>query len=461
MPILQISYIIMKTHDISPLSNVCFRLGDYIMSEFKHFTLSERIKIEQLLNQSLSFKEIGRKLDRDCTSISKEVKKHIQSKKTGAYGRAFNDCIYRYDCDHSHLCEDPNCKRRYCRFCSKCHTVCPDYQKYECPLLKYPPYVCNGCKDLRKCTLEKHFYSAASAQKGYETFLSESRSGVNVDEKEVARLNEFISPLIQNGQSLYHIYSNNMDVIMHSEKTIYNYIDRGLFSARNIDLPRKVIYRPRKSCVVHFKVDKACRLGRSYEDYLAFMEEHPDTPVVEMDTVEGTKGGKVLLTIHFTTSSFMLAYIRDANTSQSVIDIFEHLSLALGNETFTTLFPLILTDGGSEFSNPSVIEFDRDGNRRTRIFYCDPGRPQQKGALENNHELIRRIVPKGHSFDAYNQEDITLMMNHINSYGRKKLNDKPPYLAFSFFHGTDTLRKLDSEIIPANEIILKPKLLKK
>lgn len=246
---------------------------------------------------------------------------------------------------------------------------------------------------------------------------------------------------------------------MCSEKTIYNYVDYNLFSARNIDLPRKVRYRPRKKAASHFKVDKSCRILRTYDDFLLFMKEHPDTPIIEMDTVEGVKGGKVLLTLHFTDSQFMLAFIRDANTSQSVINVFEYLYQELKPDTFQELFPVILTDNGSEFSNPSAIEFDKEGNRRTYIFYCDPSAPYQKGTAENNHELIRRICPKGHNFNQYSQEDINLMMNHINSYGRKKLNDRSPYSVFCFLHGTDILKKLGAEYIPTNSIILRPELL--
>lgn len=275
------------------------------------------------------------------------------------------------------------------------------------------------------------------------------------------RLDRIISPLIQRGQSIHHICSNNRDVIMHSEKSIYNYIDYNLFSARNIDLPRKVVYRPRKKSTNKFKIDKSCRIGRTYDDFLIFMKEHSDTPVVEIDSVEGTKGGKILLTIHFTSSQFMLAFIRDANTSRSVIDIFDDLYWELGPDIFLELFPVILTDNGSEFSNPEAIEFDKLGNSRTRIFYCDPSAPYQKGAVENNHEIIRRIVPKGHIFNSYLQKDISLMMNHVNSYGRKKLNDRSPCSVFSFLHGTVTLKKLGSELISPNEVILRPKLLKK
>lgn len=432
------------------------------MAKFKHLTLQDRITIDHMLKSSSSFKAIGKELNKDCTSISKEIRNHIIFKRTGSFGKAFNNCANRFSCNKSYLCESTECRNRYCRFCARCTHICGDFNKQDCSLLTKPPYVCNGCVKLKNCTLQKSFYSAIEAQKEYESIRSESRAGITVDEDEILRLDRIISPLIRNGQSIHHICSNNRDVIMCSEKTIYNYVDYNLFSARNIDLPRKVRYRPRKNNnVVHFKVDKSCRIGRTYEDFGQFIKEHPDTPIVEMDTVEGVKGGKVLLTIHFTDSQFMLAFIRDANTSQSVIDIFEHLYAELGKDTFSKLFPVILTDNGSEFSNPSAIEFDKEGSQRTHIFYCDPSAPYQKGAAENNHELIRRIVSKGQSFNGYRPEDITLMMNHINSYGRKKLNDRSPHSVFSFLHGTEILKKLDAECIPYNAIILNPKLLKK
>lgn len=84
---------------------------------------------------------------------------------------------------------------------------------------------------------------------------------------------------------------------MCDERTLYHYVDQGIFMARNIDMPRKIRYRKRRIKTA-FKVDKKCRIDRTYEDYLAFIKEHPDTPVVQIDTVEGIQGGKVLLTLH-------------------------------------------------------------------------------------------------------------------------------------------------------------------
>lgn len=179
-----------------------------------------------------------------------------------------------------------------------------------------------------------------------------------------------------------------------------------------------------------------------------------------MDSLEGKKGGKVLLTLHFTIPQLMLAFLRDANTSQSVINIFNRLYLDLSPDIFCGLFQVLLGDNGSEFSNPSAIETDLQGNQRTRVFYCDPQAPYQKGAAENNHTLIRRIIPKGTSLDRFTQEDITLMMNHINSYGRPNLGDKSPYEVFASLYGENILRRMGAELIPTDKVTLRPSLLK-
>ena len=179
-----------------------------------------------------------------------------------------------------------------------------------------------------------------------------------------------------------------------------------------------------------------------------------------MDTVVGTKGGKVLLTIHFANAEFMIAFLRDSNDSQSVIDVFERLYIELRCDIFMDIMPIILTDNGSEFSNPKAIEYDRQGNQRTRIFYCNASSPGQKGSIEKNHELIRYVLPKGTSFDNLTQEDITLLMDHINSYSRESLGNKCPYEAFEFFYNAEILKALNCHRIPGNEVNLTPSLLK-
>lgn len=430
----------------------------------KFFTYEERLDLQKHLKDCLSFKEIARRLDKDPTTISREVRNYSSEVATGYPGFSFNACVHRMDCRKKDICGSMCTRKKssqYCKLCSKCNSNCKDFLEELCMARFKPSYVCNGCETIGRCTLIKNIYDAEHAHIKSHEKISNSRSGLCVSEEEVSRLNKIVSPLVRQGQSVNQIYINHRDELMCSEKTIYNYIDACLFDIRNIDLPRKVKFRERYK-KPEFKVDKGCRIGRNYRDFEAFLEKHSDTTIVQMDSVIGVKGGKCLLTIHFVECSLMLAFIRDANTSKSVTDIYNHLDKVLGTELFSKLFPVILTDNGSEFSNPKLIEYRESAPfLRTHVFYCDPGSPYQKGAIEVNHELIRRVLPKGSSFNDLTQEDINLMMDHINSYKRKKLNNRSPYETFSFYHGEEILHKLRCYPVAAGDIMLKPALLKK
>ena len=415
----------------------------------KHLSLDERFEIENGLCKGMSFKEIGRNIGKDCTTISREIRNHYIVKNTGSVGRKFNNCIYRSTCEN----RGKNCNLNNCT----------EFKEQKCDLLNKPPYVCNGCKYKTQCTLTKHFYDAVYANNEYISTLSEVRSGVMIYQEEINTLNELLTPLIcEQNQSIHQALLNNKNKIMFSDKSIYKYIDLGILNVKNIDLPRKVRFRNRTKPTTVYKIDKKCLENRTYEDYLDYIKQHPDTPVVEMDSVEGKKGGKVLLTIHFVNCSFMLAFIREHNDAQSVIDIFNLLQSILGIDKFKELFTIILTDNGSEFSNPTEIEIDlTTGEKRTQIFYCHPSSPFEKGSCEVNHELLRRILPKGTSFDDLTQNDINLIMSHINSYKRKKLNNVSPYKMFSTIYGKDTIDKLGIQEIEPNNVSLSKNILNK
>ncbi len=268
----------------------------------KHMTLSERKGIEILLKEGKSFKEIGRSLGKDCTTISKEIRYHFVERESGAWGQACNACTLRFGCKKSLLCSNQDCGRKKCNFCSICNNFCDSFIEEKCRKLDKPPYVCNGCDHLKKCTLRKKLYVAKDAQDEYEYVRSEARTGIAITEGELNHLDQLLTPLLKNGQSIHHICVNNTGSIMYSEKTLYHYIDSGLITARNIDLPRKVKYRPRKKAGLIHKVDRKCRIGRTYDDFHSYMEDNNHPLVVQMDSVIGRVGGKVLLTLHFVKS---------------------------------------------------------------------------------------------------------------------------------------------------------------
>ena len=180
-----------------------------------------------------------------------------------------------------------------------------------------------------------------------------------------------------------------------------------------------------------------------------------------MDTVHGTRSGKVLLTFQFRNCSLMIAFIIDSCSQVAVKEAIDKLYALLGHETFTRSFPVILTDNGSEFTKPEALEASPSGVQRTKIFYCNPMASYQKPHIEKNHEYIRYILPKGVSFDNCTQEDITLMMNHINSTARASLNGNTPFKLAQMLLNKSLLENLALKHIPADEVHLKPALLKK
>ena len=432
------------------------------MAEGKHLTLEQRICIESMLKGRSTLSEIAACLGKSLSTISREIRARSVYKRTGSMGGNYNACALRSQCRKSHICSPCHAGHRHklCRRCTMCNTFCGDFREEKCPALSKPPYVCNGCAGRVRCTLKKRFYDAGAADRAYRCKLSESRSGISLSEEEVRRLDEVVTPLIRKKQSPYHICTTNKDEIMVSQRTVYRYIDARILSAMNLDLQRKVRFSARKK-TVHVKVDKKCRIGRTFEDFTSYMNEHPDTPVVELDTVEGKKGGKCLLTIHFVKAEMMLAFLRERNDSASVIDVFNSLYKTLSGELFRKLFVVCLADNGSEFSNPSAIELDENGCPRTKVFYCDASAPYQKGSAERNHIFIRFFIPKGKDMSPYTQEDISLMMDHINSYGRPSLGDKCPHDMFSFIYGEQVPGLLGCHKIPPKKVKLSPSVFRK
>lgn len=430
-----------------------------------HLNLSDRINIQSCLNMNKNFTEISNEINFSVSCISREVSNYSISLKKGAYGKKFNNCKFNYSCKIHGLCDDINCTKNYCRFCDKCLKICPNFIEEKCPNLAKPSHVCNGCIKSRSCVLEKRFYNAFEANTLYNKVLRESRSGFNLTEEKLKQLNELIPPAVKRGLSINAIVNQYKDTLMLSETTIYNYISAGIISSiTNIDLPLKVKYKPRKKKSKEFKIDKSCRINRTYEDFLNYIENNPDLNIVEIDTVEGKKGGKVLLTIYFRKSNLMLGFIRDHNDSKSVTDIFNNLFDLLGKTLFGKMFSIILTDNGSEFSNPRALEYidySCPNEKIINVFYCDPRTPGQKGGIEHNHTLLRKIIPKGTILDNFTQDDITLAFNHVNSYTREALDNTIPYKIFKNMYGDKILKKLGIKFIPFDELNLTPNLLKK
>ncbi|MFA7204873.1 MAG: IS30 family transposase [Saccharofermentanales bacterium] len=399
------------------------------MVKNKHMTLDDRIEIQRCLDQGMTFKTIAKRLGKDQTTISKEVKKHI----------AVNTNDLPIKKDHT----------------GKPVAVTP------CPQLLRAPFVCNGCKRRRtQCSFQKCVYYAKNAQQEYEALLKESREGIPLNKDEFYKVDAIIAEGIKKGQHLYHIM-NTHDLGV-SKATVYRHLHRGYLSVSKIDFPRVVKFKPRKQRRED-KIPKAAKNGRTYQDFLSYIEENGITTWTEMDTVIGSPGGKVIMTFDFTLCNFMFGLLLDNKTSAEAARSIRSLKEKLFDNGihFGDVIPLLLTDNGGEFADVSAFIADVNGEIENSLFFCEPYSSFQKPRVEKNHTLFRDIVPKGVSFDSFTQDTVDLIFSHVNNVKRKSLNGKSPYEIFRFTFGEKMTSLLGIDHIPPEEVIQSPKLITK
>ena len=438
-------------------------MSDKITGNHKHLTLDDRITIEKALDGSASIRSIAIGTGKTPSAISREIRRNRLPQPHNTFNEPVNKCALRTRCRRRNTC-DPGtrtCKRQ-CSSCGRCNTRCPDFVpvSYHCDLTDTAPFVCNACPVRRKCRLDKFYYRAAPAQRRYRTTLRESREGLNITEGALAELDALVTPLILRGQSPYTILRNHPEVAL-SEKSVYNYIAKGALSVKNLDLQKKVRYKPRRVHKTEIP-DTGIFAGRTYRDFLRLMEAYPETMVVEMDTVVGCEGSrKALLTLHFCCCDFMPAFLLDSREARMVAAVFNRMEKAVSTVVLSRYLPVILTDRGGEFSNPEALEFGERGLVRTSIYYCDPMCSWQKPHCEKNHGYIRKVCPKGTSFDHMTQKDVNLMMSHINSSPRESLCGVTPFSLAKMMLPPELMSFFGQAEIAPDDVLLTPDLLKK
>jgi IS30 family transposase len=274
-------------------------------------------------------------------------------------------------------------------------------------------------------------------------------------------MNDILTLLVQKGQSIAHIYATHADDMKCSRRTVYEYIDAGVFDVRNIDLRRKVKYRKRKKPTDTSAKDRSYRKGHNYEDFRKRVEKSPEASVVEMDCVEGSKTSrKVLLTMTFRRTHLVLIFLLASQTQEEVLRVFNLLEEQLGTVLFRRVFEIILTDGGTEFANREGLERSSGKGTRTTVYYCDPYSFWQKGCCEKNHEYIRYVRKKGSSFDDLEQSDVDLLANHINSTKRDSLNGHSPFELSQMLLDEKLLTVMNYRAVAPDDVMLTPELLK-
>ncbi len=255
-----------------------------------HLKEEERNRLERYLNKDLSFRSIAESIGKNPSTISREVQKRRISSRKMSESCVLNNCQHRFECKIEGLCKkfQTSCNGKCCT-CRQvsCNELCRMFSAEECPRLVNAPYVCNGCRRERQCTLTKYYYVAGIAQKGYKRTLKKSREGVNMTEDELHEVSDVVYYGTRKGQSIHHIMNSNPDAFTVCEKTVYNLVQARAIRTKRHDLTMACRRKKRKSKAVEHKIDPKCRVGRTFDDFQTFCKANPDVSVVEMDSVIG------------------------------------------------------------------------------------------------------------------------------------------------------------------------------
>ena len=429
--------------------------------QYTHFTLEERIEIQECLKRSLRCQEIAWRVGKDPTAVSREIRRNrICDGVRHGYAKASLRCKHFDECSVEGLCGAYCCDHE-CRTCRRrdCTKSCPDYAEVVCPRIRRFPHVCNGCKKRSSCKLVRYRYDAKVAETKAGILASEPRQGVDLTGRQLAEIDALVTPLMKNGQSLNQIYLAHADELPCSLKSLYTYVNSGDVGPGRMHEIEAVRRKPRKRTKPKSgaRVPRASLKGRRWADYQALDEDERDSRW-EMDTVIGAKGqsrGKCLLTLLHRLTRFQLALLLRSCTEAEVRDKIDMLGSLPGSPFSPGSRTLVLTDNGPEF-------FDADGieaGGRIRLFYCEAYSSWQKGAAERNHRYYRRILPKGTGFGGLDEAACALMMSHVNSTPRDVLGGISPIEAVLPLLGSDFLDALGIELVARDEVVLKPRLI--
>lgn len=420
------------------------------MTKHMHLSLNERISIQIGLENGASRSSIAKTLGKDRSTIAKEIKKHRKTvfpKANRVKGkRPVFDCVHMEKCGCRNVCRAP----------------CDSYEISFCMRRDKKVGSCNGCVDLAKCRRIHFIYDAEHAHSEYRQDLRDAREGVDLTTEQAKQIAAIVKPLIDQGQSIYAIVQNHPELNI-CEKTLYNYISAGVFSKNGLidmdlrlktsrKIPDKKIYsRPREN--------RAYIKNRTYTHYQKYKAMHPNASIVEMDTVyNDVTNGPFIQTFEIVEYDLMIAFLHKEKTAASMTRGLSMLKERLG-DAFESIVQVILTDRGSEFSDAEGMEA-----LGCSVFYCDPMCSCQKPNVENNHVMLRWILPKKADLKKIGletQEDLDLIFSHINSYPREALKGKSAIDLLIFYQESELLDKLHLKKIDKDKVILKPQLIKK
>jgi IS30 family transposase len=396
------------------------------MGRYGRLTRLERAGIERGLDTGCSARAIARGLGRSPSTVTGEV----MANRTQARGPARGTAV----------------------------DVLPER---HCQRLDIWPHVCNGCRYRRHhCGYRWGCeYAAARADALAHGRLSSARRGVDRPEAEFEAMMATIRSDVARGLSPAQICHARSQRFRVDPSTVYRWIAAGYGGMSNVDLRRKVGYRPRRRAAPSVPTSHGPQ--RSYAAFASLPGDRRGA-ACEMDTVLGrSRDTRCILTLYLRPCRFQLCLLLPEKTSSAVAAALDDLETGLGRHGFEKLFGLILTDNGTEFADTGSLERSSTSGRRTQVYYCDVRQSQQKAGCERNHAELRKILPKGRgiAFDGLTARDMSVLMSHLNSQPRPSLMGNTPLSTLQDMAGPTGAELLDLygvREVPFDELVMAP-----
>ena len=436
---------------------------------YRQLTLKERKEIEDGLNRGDSFRAIARLIGRSPSTVSREVR---ENRHVRAFRPRKGACRDRSWCKRVGVCAECVREGAFCAGCDvrDCRDFCPAYaERTACDALTRAPWVCNGCRKNRYgCNRGNRFaYEAQVAQRASDERRSDSRRGIDMEPGRAEAALAHIKDGIGRGLSPYEISVLYEDVVGVHRSTIYRWVDAGYGGLTNLELERKVGFRPRKRKAPRRPTSHSPK--RSHGEFLKLPEERRASRT-ELDCVIGRNVDvRAVMTLYNLPSHLQLALLLEEHDCANVKKGLAAVKDAMPEDMHARWMRTVLTDNGEEFADEDGIgalagERIEGGKLGVRLYYCDPRQSQQKGGCEKNHTEIRQILEKGmFAFDELTGADMAVLMSHANSNPRASLGGKTPIQMLRFVYGDAEadalLDALGIQEVGRDELMLKPEIL--
>ena len=369
------------------------------VSKGRHLVMFDRRMIEDMLRDGECVGAIAGKVGVSWATVAREIKRH-RTRDTTHYQNldGKNLCQFRDSCRMTSMCRT-GCNSRCSRCASAaCNKVCEKYVEVpECPKLARAPYVCNGCRSRITLTCRHRcwFYDADAANEEAAWAKVAGRQGVDCSPEELAAMVAVVKPLMRKGQSLSHIWQTHGSEFPVGARTFYRYINLGILDICNLELPRKVKYKPRQKRKKGEAPFRHSLEGRTYEDFQK-LDYDAQMSAVEMDCVVSAKGSdKAILTLLLRRFCFRIMVMLPAHTSECATRALDNIEMLCGRQAFMDSFNVLLTDRGVRVPR---LRGDRAERRRMQALLrllLRPAAVRAEGPLREKPRRAEEGPPEG------------------------------------------------------------------